>query len=442
MGEGEVVVAASVPAPLLEAIEVLWREGRSLGRGWWHALQFGELVKICARLYGATGGRHPIKSEFDLSLLSSGLQNALRHTGAPWFGDATYPSEAEVAQVIHGGFTREKFEVAHLVPLDQAGDIPTLSFGDCCVSALSAQVLSELVGTRRLLRHHQDPTSDIQRFSGFTWLIVREYCSVGSVQSRVLPILSGDWKTIDHVDVHGPIRGSAIDKALFCLILFQWERALDARFDWRAFTVPWIYEVAADPFVSPQRLPSPDSLTWTSDWREDGCGEEIEIERPADIYLDQEKLSGLEDYVRWAWSTWSDVERGVADNKPGCVNPLLSHFMVKAHRDDGIDQFLSHMIAIEAALKLTISDGRVSLGRRAQALTALDDTCEEYEQLFHLRGDYVHGSKMAVQMTREHLFRSRALARDVADKLLRRFADDPTITRKALLQSLHMDSKR
>ncbi|MSP48629.1 MAG: hypothetical protein EXQ95_04810 [Alphaproteobacteria bacterium] len=177
-----------VPAPLVDAIEALWQKGHSFGRGWWHEFEFGELVRVCTELYGSAGGRHPVKSSFDQSLLLSGLQNALRYTGAPWFDDKAYPSGADVARVIHDGFTKTRFEVVHLVPLDQAGDIPALSFGDCSVSTLSAPALGDLIGTRRLLRHHLNPVSDIQRFAEFTWLIVRENCSVDSVQSRVWPL--------------------------------------------------------------------------------------------------------------------------------------------------------------------------------------------------------------------------------------------------------------
>src|SRR3546814_4792511 len=63
--------------------------------------------------------------------------------------------------------------------------------------------------------------------------------------------------------------------------------------DWRGFRLPWIYTVDDDLFIRPAPPPSADSLSLEPWIVEDNWGEEIELERPTALPLDDEAQAEL-----------------------------------------------------------------------------------------------------------------------------------------------------
>src|SRR3546814_12497157 len=71
--------------------------------------------------------------------------------------------------------------------------------------------------------------------------------------------------------------------------------------DWRGFRLPWIYTVDDDLFIRPAPPPSADSLSLEPWIVEDNWGEEIELERPTALPLDDEAQAELDRFNNGAW---------------------------------------------------------------------------------------------------------------------------------------------
>src|SRR3546814_1693161 len=71
--------------------------------------------------------------------------------------------------------------------------------------------------------------------------------------------------------------------------------------DWRGFRLPWIYTVDDDLFIRPAPPPSADSLSLEPWIVEDNWGEEIELERPTALPLDDEAQAELARFNNGAW---------------------------------------------------------------------------------------------------------------------------------------------
>ena len=71
--------------------------------------------------------------------------------------------------------------------------------------------------------------------------------------------------------------------------------------DWRGFRLPWIYTVDDDLFVRPSPPPSADSLTLEPWIFQDDSGEEVELERPTALRLDDDAQSELALFTDHAW---------------------------------------------------------------------------------------------------------------------------------------------
>src|SRR3546814_6897000 len=112
--------------------------------------------------------------------------------------------------------------------------------------------------------------------------------------------------------------------------------------DWRGFRLPWIYTVDDDLFIRPAPPPSADSLSLEPWIVEDNWGEEIELERPTALPLDDEAQAELARFNNGAW------EQLQAARATSLFETPVEHFLVRAFLADGMDEVMAHMTAIEA----------------------------------------------------------------------------------------------
>ncbi len=162
-----------------------------------------------------------------------------------------------------------------------------------------------------------------------------------------------------------------------------------------------------DIFVSNAVLPDEaDTLSWEPVIFTDTNGNEVEEERPMTLPLNDEAIPQLAKKLSealWALSTF--VRDARSTRRP------LQHFLVRAFLDDGIDEFLAHLITIEAALGLPedhFPRVRQQLrGRKKNNPGASDrlkwrvggllddrEACKTFERLYKRRSDFIHGKQM------------------------------------------------
>jgi hypothetical protein len=99
------------------------------------------------------------------------------------------PAQAqEAARVLDRAFRATRCRRRHLVPLDQAAELPDLTFGPVQLKKFSEADLRELVRATHLERAYPAMTFDANRFSMFQWLVVEEEYSVEQTPGAVRPL--------------------------------------------------------------------------------------------------------------------------------------------------------------------------------------------------------------------------------------------------------------
>lgn len=221
----------------------------------------------------------------------------------------------------------------------------------------------------------------------------------------------------------------AIEAALFFLLLAPWERwSTMPQVDWRGFRLPWIHTVDDDLFVRPSPPPSADSLTLEPWIAQDDGGEDVELERPTALPLDDEARLGL---TLFTDSAWRELEAARATS---LFETPVAHFLVRAFLADGMDEVMAHMTAIEAAVGLEmdhkkwlrpkpdphkkVSSATERVAARIAAVLNDRASVQAYKDLFELRSTFVHGRAGLKKVSTAERVMARHLARGVARGLI------------------------
>ena len=315
----------------------------------------------------------------------------------------------------------------HLAPLDFADDLPDLQFGPAALRRFSADELRALVDAPRLARVFPAASLKAERLSEFQWLLVEEDVPLERPpEARAMPVLFTDMRQdFGRIEPHKGRFPRRVEAALFFLLLAPWEEwSRMPEVDWRGFRVPWVYTTDEDLFVRPQAPPSPESLSWEPQALTDAWGEVVEIERPVALPLKDQAGASL---PNWKQAAWEAVCR--ARESPLFETPV-AHFFARAYLQDGVDEFLSHITVIEAAvgvqadhdrkLRTKLDKGLGATKRVAARVAALIGTrssADHYEQLFRVRSAFLHGRSMGAISTAERVL-ARKLARQVVAALV------------------------
>lgn len=418
----------------------------------WHLnpVDWGELSRApeFARLCDICQHRYPTSRVSPRQRLVFALSNALRAfgltNGSTSQGETLISIEDASAQ-LDAAFRRTQSIYTYLCPLDWAGNLPNLTFGSNYIKKFLAAELEDLVDAPRLKRTHPTRAFDAECFSEFNWLVVKEVVPLGTKpETRTVRNFSNNFNVdFGSIEPHPDRFPKSVELALFALLLVPWEDwTYYAAIDWRAFRVPWIYATHDDIFDLIAPPPSPDSLSWLQETGTDQHGEEVEFMVPAQLSLDCADASvALND------TAWLDLER--ARQSPLFETPI-AHFLVRAFLSDGIDEFLAHITAIEAAVGLGIdydNRGRPKLAncknpgatkRMAMRLSALlqdQAAATDFEKLFDARSQYLHGRAMD-RIPGELRVSARRLARRTVTALTKVALDNPSLSRDEYLNKL------
>ena len=359
--------------------------------------------------------------------LNFALSAALDRLGIGQRSGTAAADVSAAAARLEAAFQATHIERVHLCPLDTADELPDLCFGPSSVSMLSMEALQDLLAPIGPGAASVDP-----RFTEFRWLVVRERVPIEHEPGRrAFPFLFDMTEDFARIEPHKRQFPLAVEQAIFALLLAQWEDLVDhADFNWRAFRIPWVYTVEDDLFVRPPAIPSADTLTWETQWVDDGTEDGDEYERPA-AFRFQSPIGALDTVV--SDERWPAIERALASD---LFSTPIVHFLVAAFLGEGIDEFIGHLTAMEASLGLSADRGRgeIVMKARISALLADPAAAATYGELFNLRSEYVHGRAMG-HISGEARAAARSLARRVADGLVGAVLA-PTDDRDAFLQRL------
>ncbi|CAE6858173.1 MULTISPECIES: hypothetical protein [Paraburkholderia] len=422
----------------LDALATLWRIPPPGPDNLLSAPAFVALSELCDRRYG--GG----KATFALS-------NALRSLGLPC---ELPPNKSELAldlptaaATLVAAYSRKMTVRRYLCPLDLADELPPMTFGNARVAQFTAEELEKLFDAPRLGRNFPTLPLESKRLAQFQWLVVEEEFPIDPrPEARAVPILFADMqRDFGEIDPHLGRFPPAVEGALFFLLLARWEEWSTMKdVDWRGFRMPWIYTLDEDLFVRLARPPSPDSLSLEPWIIHDGWGEEIELERPTSLPLDDGVKTEL---PRFNASAWAELQAALTTS---LFETPVVHFLVRAFLADGIDEVIAHMTAIEASLGLELDHKgkrpktdphwKLSATKRVAARmgAALADAkaVQDYKDLFELRSAFIHGRAGLQKISTPQRVLARGLARRVACALISLAAAHPASSRADILASL------
>lgn len=432
------MTVSDAPEPgLLRALADVWDIGG--GHKWEKSQAFLRLRKACAERYPGLP---------DNESLTFALHYALSSLGVPY----SLPNEkkdlaldpASAAVLLQEAFEQRETWRIHLCPLDCADDLPELAFGPASVGRFTAKELERLVDLPRLQRAYPNWTMDSERLSDFTWMVIREKIRLPeNAGQRALPFL---YETLPNdfgaIDPHERKFPQVVEDALFALLLAPWEEwGHYSSFEWRVFRIPWTYTLSGDLFVQPTPPPNSGTLSWEPWAYTDVFGDDVEGERPCSYPLNELSLMAPE-WVNDVY--WSQI---VFARTTGLFGAPVAHFLVRAFTSSGIDEFLAHIMVIEAGLGTKIDhDRRSKVGKRnlgatrrvALRLAALlndPSSAAQFSHLFKTRSEFVHGREM-VAIPSEDRMLARRLARRAAASLVCAAAAQPNITRTDFLENL------
>jgi hypothetical protein len=439
------------PAELTSAIAALW-QGPPLDTGRAPSSPlFDKLVAVCVQLFPQAVGTSGKAGAPDIQGVSWALVNALRATGTPWATENGVvplpPAPEKVSAAIVEAMLATETQLIHLCPLDQADEWPELRFGPCEVRRFGRDQLSALLQSTRLRRHYSNHGFDVEGLSRFSWLVVRESRRLTQpVGSRALPFF---YQTLDQpfgaIKPHTRMWPEVVERAVFALLMMPWESMTEYRaIEWRGFRVPWTYTVNTDPFARPALPLRSDSLSWEPDIFDDpNTGEMIELERPVILPL---SIDAGQQFSAIGDQRWEAIETALASK---IFNALVVHFFVHAFSSEGIDEFLAHIIAIEAALGMVRDHDRRTrpringkdisatkrIAHRIAALTGERAKADSFNRLFKLRSDFVHGKSVDLILPIERMM-ARSLTREVISRLVDAAIAEAGVGREQYLERL------
>ncbi len=407
----------TVQTDLRTALERLWRIPPPGPPNLYAAPEFTAVAEACAA-YG--GG----KSTFGLgtALRSLGLPS-----GLPVGRQADSLSVEAAAWALEEGLTRRTTVRRYLCPLDLADSLPSLTFGNARLGHFSVKELEVLFDASRTRRYYPNGVFELERLAMFHWLVVEERVEIDPrPEARAMPFLfEGFGRDTGAFHPHRGAFPEAVEAALFFLLLAPWEDwSTMPEVNWRGFTLPWIHVVDEDLFVRPSPFPNADTLSLEPWIVHDAWGEEEELERPTRLPLEDE-FSTLSTWTEARWQ----AHRAACDG--AMLQTPVAHFVVRGFANDGIDEVMAHMTAIEAALGQR-QDGfaakgkgkspgpKTATGKVCSRIAALLDDADAalvYKDLFELRSAFVHGRGDLDLISTVQRVDARRLARRVAAAL-------------------------
>lgn len=387
--------------------------------------EFRTLIQYCIQHYDAmVAGQF---SEFP-------FVRALRTLGAPCFFTPEqhylFSEPLEAARLLHHELDKKKTTKIYLCPLDCAANIQPATFGHAEINMFTPPELRQLVNFAQLSRRYPHKTDDIDRLTRFTWLVVREEVNVErEIPARTYRFLRDGFK-----DDYGAITPyehrypKAVEDAIFALLLAPWESwREEINIEWRAFTIPWVYTVENDIFADQQALPGAETLTWDYQAFPDGHGKVIDREIPLELPLSHD--DGLQ-----PWLAQQQLDNIPLAIHNGLINEAARHHFVKAFLSQGIDEFLAHMIVIDACMGERRATSMQLKQRLAGVLGDLS-VVEEMNALYHLRSEYVHGREMTT-ISHQHKNRARILARRMLAEIVAIADREEMSSRRAFLDAM------
>lgn len=403
---------------LLKALQDLWAAVPRQQDGILSTPELAQVIEACERF--SEGAARHFGHQF-------AFLNALRSLGLPALArGATSQVDLKdaAAQLIDACTCTQRMRI-HYCPLDLADDWPDLKFGDAVVRNFTPEELGVALDARRLAAHHVTDGIDLHRLAMVKWLVVKETYSIEGSPARRSGSLLDQIFELDRGVLKPHENGwpRVVEDALFFLLLAPWEQWVSNPLgNIFGFEIPWVYTQNTDLFTPPAMLPTPDRLSIYPDIYLDPDGNEHEADTTDRIHLHHNAAAHLAGWDQTYWGRLQQAKSTTLFETP------IQHFLVRGFQAKGIDEFLTHITAIEAAVG-TAADygsgyrpyrnlgGSKRVAARLAGLLRDPAAAPLYEELFGLRSAFLHGRAGVEPVSATQRIHARSLARRAAAEL-------------------------
>ena len=356
------------------------------------------------------------------------VRNVLRR--AKIYADAfdTECSRTELLQRFVAAFARSEDYCVLLAPLEfvEFKSIDPLDFGSFRIQKYSQRELSAITENETRELFYMESTLDIGLLSQYWWIVANF-----KTKSHYPGPSFNFPKPNDSVERHFSRFPPRIERILQTLVLYDWDKRghlkrgdiqryiVDKnRPRWFGFSLPFIIRCGGSLFSPPSQAPDISPLALEPVFNDD----HVEIgERPrCDIFFNQaettsfagqlERIEMRLNAIRDHGDRWKFIDVGVK-------------YLVKAFFADELDQFLWHMVALDALLGEREAGLTNALAQRTGSVLGSSKAerkkiRQSFRKLYALRSDVVHGNTKLGESHAGYLAAARHIACDVTLWLL------------------------
>ncbi|HCU0429573.1 TPA: hypothetical protein OUE92_001730 [Serratia marcescens] len=434
---GRAAMTATIPDEFITAFNCVWRLPVGMDyNAILNSPEFQLLRKTADKLCYAK-----IKG----NLLEPFLLRGLQKLGVPCLFLAGSPLAAtdssEAAARCYEALMKRHAHHIYLCPLDCAGEIPQIKTANASIRRFSRSELDELLNSLPQQRQPGYAPADTAGLSQFLWLVVSH-----DEELRV-DFAERYWFWNIHKDTPGTVYPykyhypKAVEGAIFLLLLAIWEEwQLNEEYHWRPFDIPWVHTLSDDIFFQQPPIPSSASLTWVPcSYQDENKGwHEYEAPLEYNYSLTSDQLMPFVDTP-----VFKHLETAITN---GLINMAARHQFVKAFRSEGVDEFLAHIVVIDAcvgeksvnkALEKELKElgGTGRLKHRLAGLLNDASVKEKLHVLYEARSNYVHGNTLE-KIPGEHILQARTLARKTLNAIIAEACQSPGLTREEFLDNV------
>ncbi|HBH6890677.1 hypothetical protein QO199_24530 [Serratia bockelmannii] len=415
----------TTPEKFIDAFNKIWE----LPAG----MSFDEIIKSRELINLREVADEHCYSKISGSLFDPYLCNGLRKLGVPCFfpaGSSLVETDMMVAaRQCYEELNRSTENLISFCPLDCADILPQIKFGKASIKHFSKSELDALLNSVTLQRQPGYKPADTARLSQFLWLMVEHTESLPAEFSERY------WGWGKQKDTPGTVHAyktpfpDDVEQAIFLLMLAPWQNWLiNEDNHWRPFDIPWVHTLSGDIFTRQKPIPSADTLTWVEKYYYDDKHDDwIEYEAPYDYdykVTDDQLLPFIDATAR------QNLLRAV---NAGFINKAARHQFVNAFIKGGIDEFLSHIVMIDACIGTKKSNG---LKTRLVGLMNDASVKQTIDSLYEARSNYVHGDKLD-KIDGKNIKIARDLACKTLNAIINAVGQSPTLKRKTFLENIN-----
>ena len=171
-------------------------------------------------------------------------------------------------------------------------------------------------------------------------------------------------------------------------------------------------------------------------------GDVIEHDQTAGREFEGIVFDDCETKCRQTWTSMQ-VVRPLDQTFSSAFNPLIEHFLLRGCWEDGIDELIMHMTAVDAAIgsrhykRVTTYRSMIdAIPSRLKRLLKDEAAAEEFGRLYDVRSVYIHGRDQDGTILTSDLISARKLARRAAEGVLQYARNNPDATRDQMLDVL------